>query len=82
MEKVIGIDLGTTNTVVAHADGGRAVTLADTNGEKLIPSIVSFHPNGQVLTGATARERRLVDAAKPRDPLRAPPPWSPLVAGR
>ncbi|MBW2375820.1 MAG: Hsp70 family protein [Deltaproteobacteria bacterium] len=59
---VIGIDLGTTNSVVAVADqpGGRI--LAGSDGLKLIPSVVSFHPSGDVLVGASAKERRLLDA--------------------
>lgn len=59
---VIGIDLGTTNSVVAVADqpGGRV--LADSDGAKLIPSVVSFHPSGEILVGSTAKERRLLDA--------------------
>jgi molecular chaperone DnaK len=59
---VIGIDLGTTNSVVAVADqpGGRV--LAADDGTKLIPSVVSFHPSGDVLVGASAKERRLLDA--------------------
>ena len=59
---VIGIDLGTTNSVVAVADqpGGRI--LAGSDGLQLIPSVVSFHPSGDVLVGASAKERRLLDA--------------------
>jgi molecular chaperone DnaK len=60
---VVGIDLGTTNTVVAVAQGGQAAAIADEDGHKLIPSVVSFHPNGNVLVGRPAKERRLVDAA-------------------
>ncbi len=59
---VVGIDLGTTNTVVAVVRGGKALVLADETGARLLPSVVSFHPNGEVLVGAKARERRLVDA--------------------
>jgi molecular chaperone DnaK len=61
MSAVVGIDLGTTNTVVAHVQDGRAVALADESGERLIPSIVSFHPSGQVIVGRAAKERRLQD---------------------
>ena len=61
MGVAVGIDLGTSNTVVAVVRDGRAVTLADENGSRLIPSIVSFHPNGSVLVGESARERRLND---------------------
>ncbi|MGH7269469.1 MAG: Hsp70 family protein, partial [Polyangiaceae bacterium] len=59
---VVGIDLGTTNTVVASARGGRVHVLADDSGRRLLPSVVSFHPNGDVLVGYPAKERRLVDA--------------------
>jgi molecular chaperone DnaK len=57
----VGIDLGTSNTVVACVRDGRAVTLPDENGHRLIPSIVSFHPNGSVIVGDSAKERRLID---------------------
>ena len=59
---VVGIDLGTTNTVVAVVRGGKALVLADETGARLLPSVVSFHPSGEVLVGHKARERRLVDA--------------------
>ncbi|MGZ3418864.1 MAG: Hsp70 family protein [Polyangiales bacterium] len=59
---VVGIDLGTTNTVVAVVRGGKAIVLADDDGHRLLPSVVSFHPSGEVLVGSKARERRLVDA--------------------
>ncbi len=60
---VIGIDLGTTNSVVAIADQSGARVLADSDGLELIPSVVSFHPSGDVLVGTPAKERRLLDAA-------------------
>ncbi len=59
---VVGIDLGTTNTVVAAVRGGRAVILKDEAERALVPSVVSFHPGGEVLVGAAAKERRTVDA--------------------
>lgn len=58
---VVGIDLGTTNTVVAAVRDGQATALHDELGNALIPSVVSFHPNGTVLVGRPARERRLID---------------------
>ena len=61
MGTAIGIDLGTTNTVVAAVRDGRAVTLDDEQGRRLIPSVVSFHPSGQVLVGQPAKERRYND---------------------
>jgi molecular chaperone DnaK len=59
---VVGIDLGTTNTVVASVRGGRVHVLADEQGRRLLPSVVSFHPSGDVLVGHAAKERRVVDA--------------------
>ncbi len=57
----IGIDLGTTNTVVA-AVRDNAFEVVRTDGALLIPSVVSFMPNGRVLIGQSAKERRVIDA--------------------
>ena len=59
---ILGIDLGTTNSVVALADGDSVQVLSDGAGNRLIPSVVSFHPEGRILVGDEARERRLIDA--------------------
>jgi molecular chaperone DnaK len=59
---VVGIDLGTTNTVVACVRGGRVHVLGDEQGRRLLPSVVSFHPNGDILVGHNAKARRAVDA--------------------
>ena len=61
-DPIVGIDLGTSNTVVAHADeGGTVHVLADENGYKIHPSVVSFHPNGGVVVGAAAKQRKVID---------------------
>jgi molecular chaperone DnaK len=57
----IGIDLGTSNTVVAHFKDGEPRTLVDEAGRRLIPSVVSFHPSGSVLVGDAAKMRRFND---------------------
>ncbi len=62
MGLAVGIDLGTTNTVVGVVKDGVVSTLPDPSGARLIPSVVSFHPSGKTLVGATAVERRLNDA--------------------
>jgi molecular chaperone DnaK len=62
VSQVLGIDLGTTNSVVAIADGREVRVLFDEEGQRLIPSVVSFHPQGDILVGYPARERRLIDA--------------------
>ncbi len=59
---VVGIDLGTTNTVVACARGGQVQVLADEQGRRLLPSVVSFLPNGEVVVGHPAKERLAIDA--------------------
>src|SRR4051812_33215006 len=61
MSVAIGIDLGTTNTVVAAVVDGVAVTLEDDQKRRLLPSVVSFHPSSTVLVGEPARARRLID---------------------
>ncbi len=61
MSRVVGIDLGTTNTVVAAVRDSHAWALPDEEGQTLIPSVISFHPSGTVLVGKGARDRRLVD---------------------
>ena len=60
---VIGIDLGTTNTVVGIVKDGIATTIADVDGKTLIPSVVSFMPEGAVVVGRGAKELRRVDSA-------------------
>lgn len=59
---VLGIDLGTTNSVAAVADGKEVFVIPDEQGQFLTPSAVSFHPTGEVLVGRRARDRRMVDA--------------------
>ncbi len=61
-DPVVGIDLGTSNTVVAHANGtGQVRVLADDGGYKIHPSVVSFHPGGGVVVGAAAKQRKVID---------------------
>ena len=63
MEPVIGIDLGTTNSVVATVRGNRVEVIPDAQGNRLHSSVVAFVPNGDILVGAAARARRHVDPA-------------------
>lgn len=60
MSKIIGIDLGTTNTVAAFMDGGRPIIIPDALGERLCPSVVAS-VNGAILVG---REAKNHDAAE------------------
>lgn len=63
MATAVGIDLGTTNTVVAAVRDEVVTTLSDSRKERIFPSVVSFHPSGSVLVGRKALERRLIDAS-------------------
>jgi molecular chaperone DnaK len=61
MAFAVGIDLGTTNTVVAAVKDGVASTITGPSGQRLIPSVVSFLPSGATLVGPGAHDRRLND---------------------
>jgi molecular chaperone DnaK len=61
MEPVIGIDLGTTNSVVATVRKNRVEVIPDAQGHRLHPSTVAFMPSGEVLVGHAARARRHID---------------------
>ncbi len=58
---VVGIDLGTTNSVVATVIDDAIEVIRDRNGTALVPSAVAFVPNGETLVGRRARERALFD---------------------
>jgi molecular chaperone HscA len=55
--RAVGIDLGTTNSLVAIVDGGRPVCLADEGDQTLVPSVVHYAADGTVVVGAEARDR-------------------------
>ena len=55
MTKVIGIDLGTTNSCVAVMDGDKARVIENSEGQRTTPSVVAFTEDGERLIGQTAR---------------------------
>ena len=57
MSKVIGIDLGTTNSVVAVMEGGEATVITNQEGSRLTPSVVGFTKNGERLVGQLAKRQ-------------------------
>ncbi len=61
MGKVIGIDLGTTNSVVAVMEGGDPVVITNTEGGRLTPSVVAFTKEGERLTGQIARRQAITN---------------------
>ena len=61
MGKIIGIDLGTTNSVVAVMSGGEPVVIPSAEGERLVPSVVAVNKNHERLVGRTARNQAIVN---------------------
>jgi molecular chaperone DnaK len=61
MAKIIGIDLGTTNSVVAIMEGGEPVVIPSREGERLIPSVVAVNKNHERLIGRPARNQGVVN---------------------
>jgi molecular chaperone DnaK len=55
MGKIIGIDLGTTNSVVAVMEGGEPKVITNEEGARTTPSVVAWDQNGEVLVGQVAR---------------------------
>jgi Fe-S protein assembly chaperone HscA len=64
MSKVVGIDLGTTNSLVAIVSNGVPIVLRDKTGDALVPSVVSVSEDGVVSVGVDAQRRLLVDAQR------------------
>ncbi len=61
MSKIIGIDLGTTNSVAAVMIGGEPVVIPSAEGERLVPSVVAVNKNGERLVGRVARNQAIVN---------------------
>ncbi|WP_040696961.1 molecular chaperone DnaK [Nocardia vinacea] len=61
MARAVGIDLGTTNSVVAVLEGGEPVVVANSEGSRTTPSIVAFAKNGEVLTGQPAKNQAVTN---------------------
>jgi molecular chaperone DnaK len=62
MGKIIGIDLGTTNSVVAVMEAGEPIVIPSAEGERLVPSVVAINKNGERLVGRTARNQAIVNS--------------------
>ncbi|MEA4815889.1 MAG: molecular chaperone DnaK [Lachnospiraceae bacterium] len=61
MGKIIGIDLGTTNSCVAVMEGGQPVVIVNTDGQRTTPSVVGFAKNGERLIGETAKRQAITN---------------------
>ena len=64
MSKIIGIDLGTTNSCVAVLEGGEAVVIANAEGGRTTPSVVAFSKTGERLVGQVAKRQAVTNATR------------------
>ena len=64
MGKIIGIDLGTTNSCVAVMEGGKPVVITNTEGARTTPSVVAFSKTGERLVGEPAKRQAVTNADK------------------
>src|SRR6266702_2013710 len=62
MPKAVGIDLGTTNSVVAVLEGGEPTVIPNAEGARTTPSVVAFSKTGEVLVGEVAKRRAVTNA--------------------
>src|SRR5258706_3928981 len=62
MAKIIGIDLGTTNSCVAVMEGGKAKVIENSEGARTTPSVVAYTEDGEVLVGASAKRQAVTNA--------------------
>jgi molecular chaperone DnaK len=64
MARAVGIDLGTTNSVVAVLEGGEPTVIANAEGSRTTPSVVAFAKNGEVLTGEVAKRQAVTNVER------------------
>ncbi len=64
MGKIIGIDLGTTNSCVAVIEGGNPTVIANSEGSRTTPSVVAFQQNGERIVGQVAKRQAVTNAEK------------------
>ena len=63
-EKIIGIDLGTTNSVVAVMDGNEPIVIANQEGDRTTPSVIAFTDGDETIVGAPARNQRVTNPTR------------------
>ena len=61
MSKIIGIDLGTTNSCVSVYEGGEAKVIANPEGNRTTPSVVAFGKDGEIIVGLKAKNQMITN---------------------
>ena len=61
MGKVVGIDLGTTNSVVAVMEGGKPTVITNSEGQRTTPSVVAYTKKGDLLVGQIAKRQAVIN---------------------
>jgi molecular chaperone DnaK len=61
MAKAVGIDLGTTNSVIAAVEGGQPMVIPNAEGQRTTPSVVAFTEDGERLVGQVARRQAILN---------------------
>src|SRR5690606_7698117 len=72
MARAVGIDLGTTNSVVAVLEGGEPTVIANAEGARTTPSVVAFAKNGEVLVGEIAKRQAVTHGERPIRSVKRP----------
>ena len=57
MSRLVGIDLGTTNSGIAYMEGGKPTIIPNAEGKRLTPSVVGITPNGEIIVGELAKRQ-------------------------
>jgi len=65
--KIVGIDLGTTNSVVSIVEGGAPIVIPSAEGDYLFPSVVGFSKSGERLVGSVAKRQAISNPEPDRD---------------
>ena len=80
MGKIIGIDLGTTNSCVAVMEGGQPTVIANTEGARTTPSVVAFTKTGERLVGEPAKRQAVTNAEKTISSIKREMPFAAALA--
>ena len=80
MSKIIGIDLGTTNSCVAVMEGGEPVVIANSEGARTTPSVVGFTKTGDRLVGQVAKRQATPNPRAMIQPSTTPPAMLPAIS--